>query len=109
MVIEVNGSKQIEITEDNLVIKNGRLFNNVTKQYEGIDGDRVTFLSLISPNSKCLTSGTVDGYTCGQRVKLSGVDVPYEAIEGSTKEIEHISTITNTECVDKEDWEAALI
>ena len=112
MKIEVNNSKILDIVEEHLIIKNNKLYNNVTKQYEGIDGDRVTFYVNTTSGNKCWTSGTIDGYTCGRRVKLRGVEQPYEIAEGCLKIIDPISRITETDCDAKkeceEDWNAIL-
>lgn len=108
MKIEINNSNILDIAEEHLVIKNNRLYNNATKQYEGIEGDRVTFYTRTASGAKCFTSGTVDGYTCGRKVKLLGVSKAYEIAEDCIKIIDHISKITNTECDNKEVWDVIL-
>jgi len=112
MKIEINNSKVIEVEEKHLIVKNGRLYNSTTKQYEGIEGDRVTFFTITDLGSKCYTSGTVDGYTCDNRVKLRGVEKPYTIGEGCLKTVEHLSRITNSDSEEekenKEEWDAIL-
>jgi len=112
MKIEINNSKVLDIKEECLIIKNNKLYNNVTKQYEGVDGDIVTFYVATSNGGQCWTRGTVDGYTCGRMVKLRGVEKPYEIAEGCIKVIDKVSSITDAEYEDKkekeEDWNAIL-
>lgn len=112
MKIEINRSTVLDIKEDCLIIKNNRLFNTTTKQFEGVDGDIVTFYITSKTGGKCWTRGTVDGYTCGRRIKVRGVEQPYEAAEGCLKVIDYISRITDTDCDAKEeaeeDWNAIL-
>ena len=112
MKIEVNKSTVLDIVEEHLIVKNNKLYNNITKQYEGIDGDIVTFYIASKTGGKCWTRGTVDGYTCGRRVKLRGVEQPYEAAEGCLKIVDSISRITDADCDAKkeseEDWNAIL-
>lgn len=112
MKIEINNSTVLDIKEDYLIIKNNRLFNTTTKQFEGVDGDIVTFYVKTSSGGKSWTRGTVDGYTCGRSIKLRGVKTPYEVAEGCLKTIDYVSAITNTDCEKKEeteeDWNAIL-
>lgn len=113
MKIEINNSKVLDIKEEHLIIKNNKLYNNVTKQYEGVDGDRVTFYVKAASGAKCWTTGTIDGYTCDRIVKIRGVEQPYEIAEGCLKIIDPISRITDTDCDKKEeeaeeDWNTIL-
>lgn len=112
MKIEINNCQVIEVEESCLTIKNGRLYNTTTKQYEGVEGDRVTFFTTTASGAQCWTSGTVDGYTCDKRVKLRGVDKIYNLAPSCTKIVEHLSRVTNTDGEEKkeseEDWDAIL-
>ena len=112
MKIQIDNSTILDIVEDYLIIKNNKLYNNNTKQYEGVEGDRVTFIVTKPSGTKCQTSGIVDGYTCGRRVKIRGVEQPYDADENCEKVIETLSRITDTDCDStkekKEDWDAVL-
>ena len=105
MKIEVNKNLVLDIKEEHLIIKNNKLYNTITKQVEGVDGDIVTFPILNEKGTKTLVRGTVDGYTCGNMVKLRGVEKPYSALEGEPKVFEHLTKITEDL---KEDWETVL-
>lgn len=102
MIIEVNKSRSFEINEDFLVVKDDTLYNKKLKKREGIDGDIVSFSAL--RNSR-MTSfrGMVDGYTCGNRVKLRGVDEVFE--NASDVRFEFISVVTKTDCLSFEEKE----
>lgn len=90
MVIETSNSVKLDVKEDYLVVKDKKLYNTKTKKYEGLDGDIVSFL-----NGNMLTKGTVDGYTCGNKVKLRGVDKPYEGV--SDVKVEHLLNVANSD------------
>ena len=90
MLIEINNSTKIDIKEDWLVVKDGKLYNATTKKYEGIDGDIISFL-----NGNMITKGTVDGYTCNDKIKLRGIDKTYKGVKDIR--IEHMSIVTNSE------------
>jgi len=105
MFIEINGSREVEVTEDFLVVKDKTLFNNKTKQREGLDGDIVTFNRTSGPH-QVWCRGTVDGYTCGNRIKLRGVEKIYDDVFNI--KFEHLSTITKLESIDFEEQELLL-
>ena len=90
MVIETSNSVKLDIKEDYLVVKDKKLYNTKTKKYEGLDGDIVSFM-----NGNMLTKGTVDGYTCGNKVKLRGVDKPFEEV--SDVKVEHLLNVVNSD------------
>ena len=108
MRIEVNNNKVLEITDKCLTIENGRLFNTITKQYEGVDGDRVTFYITTGPTSKCWISGTVDGYTCHRRVKVRGHSEYYTVAEDCVKTIQPLSSIICKSYNEDDDWDLIL-
>lgn len=122
MIVELDECKTIKIDDACIIVKNGRLFNTVTKQFEGVDGDRVTFYVNGENGNKCWISGTVDGYTCNRRVKLKGVNKLYAIASDCTKVIDSLSRITDTDCEEqveeikndikieeeKNDWELIL-
>ena len=116
MRIEINNSKTLTILEQNLIVKNHRLYNTVTKEYEAIDGDKIQFCIKTDKGAKTWISGIVEGYTCNRRIKLKGVNELYAAMENVGRVIEHLSTITDTdyvgeedtEKIEDEDWEAIL-
>ena len=85
MVVLINGEHKVTIAAPYLVIENKRLYNLKTKEFEGLDGDVVTF-----ETNKRTFSGTVDGYTRDSFVKVRGIEEPFN-ISGK-KEITHIST-----------------
>jgi hypothetical protein len=88
------------------------LFNTVTKQYEGVDGDRVTFHITRENGGQSWLSGIVDGYTCNRRVKLRGSDRLYAISTDCIKTIDHQFKVTNLNEKEKEveedDWETIL-
>ena len=91
MRIEINNEREIDISEQNLIVKDKKLFNTSTKSFEGLDGDVVTFI-----NGNMKISGTVDGYTHNGIIKIRGVEKPYVDISEITS-IDHISVITASE------------
>ena len=116
MRIEINNSKTLTILEQNLIVKNHRLYNTVTNEYEALDGDKIQFCVISANGSKVWIGGTVEGYTCNRRIKLKGVNELYAAAQGVGKVIERCSTITDTDYIgeeeikkmEEEDWEAIL-
>ena len=117
MIIEINNCLVLNVFEKCLIIKNGRLFNTNTNEYEAIEGDKITFCASTTSNSDCWVSGTVDGYTCNRRIKLRGVRELYASKMGTKKTIEHLSKITDSDCENDEneyvsqmesEWEAVL-
>lgn len=116
MVIEINDSLVLTVFEQCLTIKDGKLYNTNTEQFEAIDGDKVRFCITNNFGVDCWISGTVDGYTCNRRIKLKGVRELYAIKYGTKKIIEHNSKITDSDCEEefeedtdmKAEWEAAL-
>lgn len=118
MVIEINKNLILNVFEQCLVVKDGKLFNTNTNEYEAIEGDKVKFCFTNYFGVDCWVSGTVDGYTCNRRIKLKGVHDLYAIKHGTKKTIKHLSVITDSDCEDDEanaydammkaEWEAAL-
>ena len=98
MKIVINNSKTINVIEQCLVVKNNKLFNTMTNQYEGIDGDSIEFITTDSSGEQCVIRGIVKGYTCNRRIELRGVHAVYATANGTGKNITHISSITETDC-----------
>lgn len=117
MKIVINNSKTINIPEASLIVKNNRLFNIMTNEYEGLHGDKITFCALGNNGKKYWASGKVDGYTCNRRIKLQGIADLFACAIGTEKTITHRSLITDCDCefisdedlvtVDEE-WEAVV-
>jgi hypothetical protein len=103
MRIEINNSKTLTILEQNLIVKNNKLFNTLTNKYEAIDGDKVLFCILNEKGDRTWLSGIVEGYTCNRRIKLKGVHELYAAVKDEGKLIEHNSSITDTDYVKVEE------
>ena len=95
MVIEINGSRKVEVSEPYLVVDENskRLYNKKSKETEGIDGDIVSFI-IEGGEHPMRMKGPVDGYTCGKTVKIRGVDKLFENVK--EKIIDHVSVITDT-------------
>ena len=116
MTIEINNSKTVNVAEYSLIVRDKKLFNIVTNEFEAIDGDKITFCALDIHNHKFWVSGTVDGYTCNRRIKLKNVNELFACAIGTRKTIVHNSIITDSDfepieeekTVLEEDWEAVL-
>ena len=116
MRIEINNSKTLTIVEQNLIVKNHRLYNTVTDEYEALDGDKVQFCIKTETGGRQWISGIVEGYTCNRRIKLKGVNELYAAEPSAWKVIARCSAITDTDYVgeeeikkvEEEDWEMIL-
>ena len=92
MRIEINNDKYLEVNEENLIVKDKRLYNKDTKQFEGVNADIVSF--ELNENGKDVTwRGTVDGYTNGSTIKLRGIDKPFK--NAKNVKVEHISVVTS--------------
>jgi hypothetical protein len=103
MVIEINGERKFGVSEDFLIVKDKRLYNVKTKKFEGVDGDIVEFVK--DENGKKMSiRGTVDGYTCGNHIKIRGVS-DYESGQINDIRIEHISTVSYEDSVSAEEKE----
>jgi hypothetical protein len=94
MIVKTSINREIEITESYMVVKDNKLYNNNTKTYEGVDGDRVSFETTLESGSKMVTTGTVDGYTHDGVIKIKGVNEPYK-IDGNFT-VEHLVKIVET-------------
>ena len=89
--VRLNNGVSLDIEDEHLIIKDKRLYNTKTKSFEGVDGDHVSFTTILSGGTKCITSGTVDGYTNENRIKLKGVLKTYENFKD--KKVEHFYSI----------------
>lgn len=108
MKIVINNSKTINIIDQCLVVKNNKLFNIMTNQYEGIDGDLIEFITLDSKGEQTVVTGVVKGYTCNRRIELKGVNCLYATVNGTGKNITHVSSITETDCKYEEEMKAEI-
>jgi len=96
MKIKINSSTNIvNVPEPFLEVKDKRLYNTVTKQYEGLDGDIATFLMKHEDGKTYEHRGTIDGYTCSGRIKFRGNDTVYTNVSGI--HIDHVSVIVGQE------------
>ena len=105
MEIVINNSKLFRIAEKCLVVKNNKLFNVATNEYEAIDGDSIEFITLDRRGEQCVIKGIVKGYTCNRRVELKGSNCLYATVNGTGKNITHMSVITECDegmCVEEE-------
>ena len=91
MTIEINREEKLEIKEDYLVVKDKKLYNTKTKEFEGIDGDIVEFNVMAKDGKESGYRGYVDGYTTDKFVKIRGVEKVHTNV--MPKKIEHISII----------------
>jgi hypothetical protein len=99
MIIRLNNGKTLNIVEKSLIVRNGKLFNVVTKEYEGVDGDDINFCIPTTSGGKCWVFGVVDGYTCNRRIVMRGSKTPYAMMESTNKNITHKSRIVETDGV----------
>lgn len=93
MIIEVNKDYKIEIKEDYLVVKDKKLYNTKTKEFEGVEGDIIEFKFSTGGGKELGYRGYVDGYTSDKFVKIRGVDKVHTNIV--SKKVEHISSVTD--------------
>jgi len=93
MIIKVNTDIEINITETYLIVKDKKLYNTITKKYEGVEGDIVSFDYIKKDGKKSGYKGYVDGYTNGEKVKIRGINQVFTQI--GNKSVEHISSITS--------------
>lgn len=107
MVIEINENLILTVFEKCLIVKDGKLFNTNTNEFEAIDGDKIRFCITNNFGVDCWIGGTVDGYTCNRRIKLRGVRELYATKQGSKKTIEHLSKITDSDYDEEDEYEAA--
>lgn len=95
MTVKINNELQIDITEDCLIVKDGKLFNTKTKEYEGVEGDIIEFITA-ADGVRVWHRGIVEGYTYCEKIKLRGKDTSkYENV--TKKLIEHISNVVCNE------------
>ena len=95
MKILVSNGFEIEINEEHLVVKDNKLYNTETNNYEGVEGDCVTFTTFLPSGHSVQTRGVVNGYTDGDVVKIRGVKLPY--VHVMDKMVEHTYTVTSLE------------
>ena len=98
MKIMINNNKLLDVTEKCLVVKNNKLFNVSTNEYEAIDGDSVEFITQDNRGEQFVLRGTVKGYTCNRRIELKGSSCLYAMVNGTGKNITHLSSITWSNC-----------
>ena len=95
MVVKINGDYEVRIKEEDIVVKDKKLYNLKTKKYEAADGDIVEFITEKN-GVRTWHRGYVDGYTYGDKIPFRGVDrSEYHNI--TYKKIEHISTVSDPE------------
>ena len=97
MIVKLNTGKVLNVVEKSLIVRNGKLFNVVTKQYEGVDGDDINFCVPTTSGGKCWVFGVVEGYTCNRRIVMKGSKTPYAMMEGTEKNIKHKSRVVETD------------
>ena len=96
MKLKINGGDTvIDVVENHLEVKDKRLYNTVTKKYEGIDGDLATFIIKHENGKMYEHRGTVDGYTCSGHIKFRGDDKVYDGVPNIR--IDHVSVVTDFE------------
>jgi len=76
----------IDVTEKELVVKDKKLYNIKTKEYEGVEADLIT-IQYTKDGKTYGLKGTVGGYTCGNHVVIRP---NYEFNEVTMKKIDHI-------------------
>ena len=116
MLIRLNNGKVLNVVDKCLVVKNGKLFNEVTKQYEGVDGDDVNFCIPTTSGGNCWVFGVVEGYTCNRRIVMRNTKTPYAIKEGTEKNIKHNFRIVETDGIiltedeveEESDWAIVL-
>ena len=93
MIIEVNKEYKIEVKEDYFIVKDKKLYNTRTKEFEGVEGDIVEFSFTAENGKPSGYRGYVDGYTTDKYVKIRGIEKVHTNI--LSKKIEHISIVTD--------------
>jgi hypothetical protein len=93
MIIKVNTDIEINIAETYLIVKDKKLYNTITKKYEGVEGDIVSFDYIKENGKKGGYKGYVDGYTNGEKVKIRGINQVFTQI--GNKSVVHISSVTS--------------
>lgn len=102
--IKVNGNVY-EVIEEELTVKDRKLYNTKTKEYEGVEADIVE-IQFERDGKPCGLRGTVGGYTCGSYVRIRP-DYEYDNVK--SKKIEHISPVVLVEGSTAEEEELALM
>ena len=93
MVVKINEDYEIRIKEEDIIIKDKKLYNLTTKKFEAADGDIVEFISE-KDGVRRWHRGYVDGYSYGDRIPLRGIfGCEYHNI--TYKKIEHISSVSD--------------
>ena len=116
MLIRLNNGRILNVVDKCHIVKNGKLYNVVTKEYEGVEGDEVSFCVSTTSGGICWVFGTVEGYTCSRRIVMKGSKTPYAIKEGTSKEIKHKSRIIETDGIidneeeveEESDWAIVL-
>lgn len=98
MKIIVNGDYTFEVP-NTLIVKDKKLYNTETKEYEGVEGDIVALVEEVDGKLKRVVRGSVDGFTHGSYAKIRGVDTPYKNVKA--KEIDHVSTVKEADSLDE--------
>lgn len=91
--LKVNNETEIAVREPHLTVRDNRLYNTRTNEFEGMDGDRVEFTRK-DEQGTWLVTGIVKGYTTEDSIPIRGVETPYKPMEGTKKTVEHISSVT---------------
>ena len=93
MVVKINGDYEVRIKEEDIIVKDKKLYNLTTKKFEAADGDIVEFITE-KDGVRRWHRGYVDGYTYGDRIPFRGVfGCDYHNI--TYKKIEHISSVSD--------------
>ena len=92
MKIKVN-SNIYNVSEKELTVKNNRLYNTKTKEYEGVEGDLI-YLKYEKDGKIHHIGGSVGGYTCGNHAVIRP-NLEYNEVK--EKKIEHLMPVTLVE------------
>lgn len=104
MKVRIDGNI-CEIKEKELTVKDNKLYNTKTKEYEGVEGDLVSVTYEENGEIKGLR-GTVGGYTCGTHVLIRP---RFDFNNVKSKKIEHIMPVILIEKSDEQDEELLLM
>lgn len=105
MLIKVNKDRILDVKEEHLIVKDKMLYNTKTKEYEGVDGDIASFEFEEDGRTVCF-SGSVESYTCDDKVCIRGCNEPYLAPK---KKITHISVVDDESGISDEEKGLRLI
>lgn len=106
MFIEINRTYKVEVKEDWLEVKNNTLYNTKLKKREGLEGDIVSF-EFPKDGKTIIFSGPIEGYSCGDKVKIRGIDKPFENV--TNVRFDHMSTITDSNTMSLEEKELLML